>query len=136
MAKHVLGPNTQITINGTDLSDHCSNVSLEDSADEVETTGFGENYKEFIPGLKDATVTTTFFQDYGASSVDAVIGGLYYANAAGTIKIKPDTSGTVVYTMVGKVYSFPPVSGGPGDANSMEVTWRNAGTAGLTRGTA
>lgn len=136
MAKHVLGPNTRVTWNGTDLSDHISNVTLEDSKDEVEVTGFAESYKDFIPGLADATVTVTAFQDYGASSVDAVFGAAYYANAAGTIKITPDNSGTVVYTMIGKLYSFSPVNGGPGDANNTEIAIRNFGSAGLTRGTA
>lgn len=137
MGKQVLGPLSQITVNGTDLSDHCSNITLEDTADEVDVTGFKEVYREFLPGLKDATVTTTFFQDYDAASVDAVIGAMYYANAAGTIKVKADTSGTVVYTMGPcKVYSFGPVNGGVGDANTIDITFRNAGTAGLTRGTA
>jgi hypothetical protein len=135
-AKQVLGPNTQITVNGTDLSDHCTNITLEDSAQEVEVTGFKENYREFLPGLKDATITATFTQDYGASSVDAVIGALYYGNGIGTVKVKPDTAGTVVYTMLSNVYAFGPVSGGVGDANTIDVTFRNAGTAGLTRGTA
>lgn len=136
MAKHILGPNTRVTWNGTDLSSFVSNVTLEDSADEVEVTGFAESYKDFIPGLKDSTVTATFFQDYAASSVDALIGGAYYANAAGTLKINPDTTGTVVYTQISKIYSFSPVNGGPGDANNTEVSFRNFGTAGLTRGTA
>jgi hypothetical protein len=39
------------------------------------------------------------------------------------------------YTMVGRPYSWPPVSGGPGDANTIDVTFQNGGTAGLTRGT-
>lgn len=135
-AKQVLGPNTQFTINGTDLSDHCTNITLEDSADEVEVTGFKENYKEFLPGLKDATITATFVQDYGASSVDAILAPIYYGNLVGTVKVKPDTSGTVVYTMNSNIYAYGPVSGGVGDANTIDVTFRNAGTAGLTRGTA
>ncbi len=136
MAKQVLGQNTTVTINGTNLSDHVAQVTLEDSADEVEVTGFQEAYKEYLPGLKDATVTLQMFQDYGGTSVDPVIGGLYYANAAGTIKVNPDTAGTVVYTMVGKVYTFSPVDGSPGAANQTQVVFRNSGTAGLTRGTA
>lgn len=135
MAKHILGPNTRVTWNGTDLSDHVSNVTLEDSADEVEVTGMAETYKEFIPGLKDSTCTVTFFQDYAGSSVDATIGASYYANASGTLKVNPDNSGTVIYTETAKIYSFSPVNGGPGDANNMEVSFRNAGTLGLTRGT-
>lgn len=136
MSKQVLGPNTQITVNGTDLSQWCGNVTLEDSADEVEVTGFSETYKEFLPGLKDSTLTATFFQDFASGGPDAILSPLYYNNTAGTVKVKPDTSGTVVYTMVSKLYSWPPVSGGVGDANSIDVTFRNFGTAGLTRGTA
>ncbi len=136
MAKQVLGPATQITVNGTDLSQFCTNVTIEDSADEVDVTGFGEPYREFLPGLKDATLTATFLQSFGSGEVDPVIGAQYYANAIGTVKVKPDTSGTVVYTLVNKIYSFSPVAGAVGEANSTEVTFRNSGTAGLTRGTA
>ncbi len=137
MAKHILGPNSTVSWNGTALGDHATNVTLEDSADEVDVTGFQEVYREFLPGLKDATATVTFLQDYAASSVDATIGASYYANSAGTLKVNPDTSGTVVYTLApAKIYSFGPVNGGVGAANSIDVTFRNAGTAGLTRGTA
>ena len=136
MAKQVLGPDTTVTVNGTDLSQFCTNVTVEDSAEEVDVTGFSETYREFIPGLKDSSITATFLQSYGSSEVDAVLGALYYNDTAGTVKVKPDTAGTVVYTQISKIYNFPPVNGGVGDANSMDITFRNFGTAGLTRGTA
>lgn len=139
MAKQILGPNTKILVNGIDLSSHCSNVSVEDTADEVESTGFGETYREHLVGLKDAQITATFQQDYSGTSVNTVIGAMYYANTDGTVKVTPDTSsaGTTVYTLAPcKVYSFSPVSGAVGALNDMEVTFRNSGTAGLTQGTA
>lgn len=138
MAKNpnVLGPNSTFSFNGTDLSVYVRTISIEDATDEVEVTGFNESYKEYAEGLKDATITATLVQDYGAGAVDTTIGAAYYANTAGTIKVNPDKSGTVVYTMVGKIYSYNPVNGGPGDLNTIDVTIRNAGTAGLTRGTA
>ena len=135
MGKMVLGPLTRITVNTVDLSDHCLSVTVEDSADEVDVTGFQETYREFLPGLKDATITATFLQDYGSSSVDATLAAMYAGTAAGTVKVTPDTSGTVVYTLISRLYGFSPVSGGVGDANSMDVTFRNAGTVGLSRGT-
>jgi hypothetical protein len=59
-----------IAINGTVLSDHASSLAIEDSADEVEFTAFSTaGYKEFGQGLKDCTITATFFQDFAASSV-------------------------------------------------------------------
>lgn len=136
MPKQVLGPNTKITVNGTDLSQFCTNISLSDSADDVDVTGFSETYREFLPGLKDAEIGATFEQAYGSSEVDAILAAMYSASVAGTVKVTPDTSGTVVYTMVSRLYQYGPVNGGVGDANTIDVTWKNAGTAGLTRGTA
>lgn len=140
MAKQMLGPLTEIrvlygTVNA-DLSTWCTNLTAEDSADEVEVTGFKEAYKEYLPGLKDSTISASFVQDMAANAVDSTLAPLYLNNLAGTVKIKPDTSGTVVYTQVSQLYSYGPVSGGPGDVNSIDVTFRNFGTAGLTRGTA
>jgi hypothetical protein len=136
VAKQIVGPKSKVLVNGTDLSAFCTSFTVEDSADEVDVTGFGEIYREFIPGLKDANSSGDFLVSYGSGEVDAVIGAQYYADATGTIKITPDTSGTVVYTLVNKVYSYNPFAGAVGEANSTTVAFRNASTAGLTRGTA
>ena len=136
MGKNILGPNTTVKWNGTDLSTWCTNVTLNDSADEVDVTGFSETYREFQPGLKDASIDTSFIQDFASGGPDATLSPSYYNQTAGTLKVNPDTSGTVVYTLVSKIYSFAPVNGGPGAANTIDVTFRNSGTAGLTRGTA
>ena len=135
MAKQVLGPDTSVTVNGTDLSQWVTNVTVEDSAEEVDVTGFSETYREFETGLKDTTITCTFLQDYSAGGPDVVLSALYYADTAGTVKVNPDTGGTVVYTAISKMYGWSPVSGGVGEANSIDVSFRLSGTAGLTRGT-
>lgn len=134
MAKEVLR-NVKITVNGTDLSDHCSQVSIEDTAEEVDFTAFGAGYREFGQGLKDATITATFFNDHAATSVADTLQAMYSSGNAGTVKIWPDASGTVVYTQVSKLYSQPTLAGAVGEANTVEATFRNAGTAGVTRGT-
>lgn len=136
MAKQVLGPASQVTWNGTDISQWVTNISVEDTRDEVDVTGFGETYREFTDGLGDASVTMTVLQDTAASATDATLYPSYANRTAGTLKFKANTSGTIVYTLVGKIYSWPPVSGGVGDANTIDVSIRNSGTAGLTRGTA
>ena len=133
--KQILGPNTKLTVNGTDLSQFASDITINDAANDVDVTGFGETYTQHLNGIKDASVDVTFFQSYGASEVDATIGALYYANTSGTVKVTPDTNGTVVYTMIGQIQSFTPVAGAVGAANSTSVTFINSGTAGLTRGT-
>ncbi len=136
MAKQVLGPPSTFTVNGTDLSQWCTNVTIEDSREEVDVTGFGTSFREFVPGLRDSTITATFVMDYVSGGPDQVLGPLYFNQTAGTVKINPDTAGTVVYTQVSKVYNWPPVNGGPGEVSTADVTFRNFGTAGLTRGTA
>lgn len=135
MAKHILGPLTKVTVNGTDISQWVTNVTVEDTADEVDVTGMGEQFREYIRGIRDMTVTLTVVNDGVAGGPDAVISPLYYNDVAGTVKVTPDTSGTIVYTAISKPYGWSPVSGAVGDANTIDVTFRNAGTLGLTRGT-
>ena len=136
MAKHILGPNTTVTINGTDISQYVTNVTVEDTAEEVDVTGMSEDFREYTRGIRDMSVTLTFLQDYASGGPDALISPLYYNDTAGTVKVNPQTSGTVVYTAISKPYGWSPVSGAVGAANTVDVTFRNASTAGLTRGTA
>ena len=135
MAKQLLGPRTRITINGVDLSDHCTSITTSDETEEQDVTGFAESYREMADSLKTASIDTTFIQDYASGSVDATIGSIYYSTNNGTVKVNPDTTGTVVYTLVARPTSYNPVSGGPGDASTIDTTWSARGTVGLTRGT-
>jgi hypothetical protein len=48
----------------------------------------------------------------------------------------PDAAGTIVYTQTSRLYQNPMLAGAVGDANTIDATFRNAGTAGITRGTA
>lgn len=136
MAKQLLGPRTRITVNAVDLSDHCTSINLNDETEEQDVTGMGVQYREMADSLKTASLETTFIQDYSSGSVDATIGAIYSGTTSGTLKVTPDTSGTVTYTLIGRPNSYNPVSGGPGEASTITTTWSNRGTAGLTRGTA
>lgn len=72
MAKHVLR-DAQVTVNAVDLSDHVSSVTIETSRPEVDVTSMGADYMETIPGIPDATITVTFFNDYAAGEVYATL---------------------------------------------------------------
>jgi hypothetical protein len=141
MGKFVL---TSVTtsINGVDFSDHLVSVALDLSADEVETTAFGgSGFRTRVGGLKDASITLSFHNDFGSSgseAVDSTIYNLYGSNA--TVVVRP-TSGSVSasnpsYTGVFLVSQVNPISGSVGDLATRDVTWPTAGTAGITRGTA
>jgi hypothetical protein len=134
MAKEVL-TQASVLVNSVDLTDHASSVSMEDSANEVDVTSFSVNdYTEFIPGMKDANVTVSFFNDHAAGSVADTLQPLYTSGGTFPLRIKPDISGTVAYTMTARLYTNPLLSGGVGDANTIDVTFRNAGTLGIVRG--
>jgi hypothetical protein len=136
MAKEILR-NVKITVGGTDLSDHCSSVTLEDTAEEVDFTSFSASgYREFGQGLKDSTISASYFNDHAASSVADTHQALYSSGGTFAVKVWPDAAGTVVYTQVSRLYTNPLIAGAVGDANTVDVTYRNAGTAGVTRGTA
>ncbi len=139
MAKFVL-TNAYVAINGTAISDHCSSVTVEDSADEIEFTSFSANqYREFGQGLHDATITLTVFQDYAGSSVYSILQPLYASGGTFGIEVRPInatvTATNPKATMTGRLYSFNPIAGAVGDAATTDISIRNAGTAGLVMGT-
>jgi hypothetical protein len=139
MAKMVLR-DAYVAINGTALSNFASHVDIEDEADEIDFTGFSTaGYREFGQGLKDATINVTWFQDFAANSVHAILQPLYSSGGTFAIEVRP-TSGAVSATnpkatMTARLYSYSGLAGDVGDALTMDTSFRNAGTAGLTWGT-
>lgn len=136
MAKEVLR-NVKITVNSVDLTDHCSSVTLDDTADEVEVTAFGtDGYRDYLQGLKTAGIEAEFFNDHAASSVADTLQPLYDSGGTFGVKVWPDAEGTIVYTQISRMYSNPMLAGAVGDANTISAKFAHAGTAGITRGTA
>lgn len=140
MAKQVLR-DCFISIDGTDLSNFVSSVTINDSADDVDLTGFGPSgYREHGVGLKDASIELDVFQDYARASVDAVCYPLYASGSAFPVIVRPTSDAASEtnprYSMTGRLMTYTPLDGAPGDANRTRLSITNAGTAGLVRGTA
>lgn len=139
MAKIVLR-DARVEVNGVNLSDHVSEVSIETSRDEVDVTAFGANNKEMLAGLGDATITMTVFQDFAAASVDATLWPLSSTTTPFTVKVRPTTNAISAtnpeYSMSALMFSYSPIAGSVGEASSTEVEFRNATQAGLTRAVA
>jgi hypothetical protein len=129
-----------LAINGTVLSNYASHIDIDDSAEEIDFTGFSTNgYKEIGQGLKDATINVTWFQDFAASGVHSILQPLY--SSGGTFSVEVRSSSTTVTatnpkaTMTGRLYSYSGIAGDVGAALTMDIAIRNAGTAGLVWGT-
>jgi len=132
--------NAYIAINGTALSDHCSSLTINDEADKVEFTSFsGNGYREFGQGLKDGSVDCTFFQDFAAGSVHAILQPLYSSGGTFAVEVRPDSaaasSTNPKLTFTGRLYNYSGFGGQVGDASEMDASFANAGTAGLVWGT-
>jgi hypothetical protein len=126
----------KVTIGTTVLSDSIASVTLDITTDEVETTAFGSTYRTRIGGLKDASVSLDFHQDFGAGSVDALLFPLMGSTVA--VKIAP-TSGTITatnpeYRFDALVTQYQPFAGAVGDLATLSITWPVSGE--VVRGTA
>lgn len=125
-----------VSINGTDFSANLNSVELSQEADDLETTAFGSSWRTRIGGLKQASLTLNFMQDFGAGSVDATLNPLLGSLA--TVVIKP-TSGTVTstnptFTMTALCTQYSPFASSVGDIATLSVTWPVSGS--VVRGTA
>ena len=126
----------KITVGTANLSTSVNSVTLDITADEVETTAFGSSYRTRIGGLKDASVSLDFMQDFGAGAVDALLFPRLGSTVA--VKIAP-TSGTVTatnpqYEFNALVTQYSPYAGAVGDLATLSVSWPVDGA--VTRATA
>lgn len=126
----------KITVGTAVLSTSLASVTLDISADEIETTSFGNSYRTRIGGLKDASVSLDFHQDFGAGAIDALLFPLLGSTVA--VAIAP-TSGTVTatnpeYRFDALVTQYQPFAGAVGDLATLSVTWPVTGE--VVRGTA
>jgi hypothetical protein len=135
MAKFVT-TDYKVTVNGTDFSTSLSSVELAIESDDVETTAFGSTFRTRVGGLKTASLTLDFMQDFAASSVDATLFPLL--NTIATVVMVP-TSGAVTatnpsYTATCLVNQYSPLASSVGDLATLSVTWPTSGT--VSRATA
>jgi hypothetical protein len=114
-----------ISLNSQSLSGSIAAVSISESAAEVEITAFGNTHTQRVSGLKDASVSLDFHQDFGAGGVHSIIQPLLGSYA--TVTVVP-TSGSVSatnpsITVVALVTEYSPVDASIGDLATFSVSW-------------
>ena len=125
-----------VSINGTQFGTSLNSVELTIEADDLETTAFGGTYRTRVGGLKSASVTLNFMQDFAASSVDQTLNGLV-GSIATVVMIPNGTAVTATnpsYTANCLVTQYSPFASSVGDLATFSVTWPVTGT--VSRGTA
>lgn len=123
----------EILVNDVDLSDRCTQVTIEDTADEVDATAFqGGGYKQLVVGLKDATITATFEQDFSSGSTHDTLSAIYAdPDTPIDVKVKGTNAATGTTNpqavMSARLFSYRMLGGGPGELATTEASFRNAG---------
>ena len=114
-----------IEINGSDFSSSLAAVTTSLSAEEQETTAFGNEYRSRISGLKDASISLEFHQDFGAASVDATLYPLLGSEATVVVKPTSDAIGSTNpgFSAVYLVTEYSPFDSSVGDLATLSVEW-------------
>ena len=125
MARIVL-TNAYISVGGVDLSDLVASVTLNETFDVVETTGFSSTAaKTRVAGLEDNSITLEFHQDYATGEVEQTIYPLLGTAAA--VIVKPNGSSTSAfnpsYTCSAIISEWTAINGSVGELATASVTW-------------
>lgn len=124
MAKFV-AKDYDITIEGESFSTSLASVSLSLTAEEQETTAFGQNFRSRVSGLKDAEISLDFHQDFGAAAVDATLFPLLGTEVEVVVKPTTDAIGATNPGFTGTflVVEYSPFDSSVGDLATFSVSW-------------
>lgn len=129
-----------IEIDGVDLSDRATQVTIDTPTDDVDLTTFGSDYHEHGQGLKDATITVTFIQDLDAGQVDATLWPLHESGDTFPVVVRANSAvaaaGNPEWQMTAILLNYSPIAGSVGEASTTDVSFTNASQTGVTRVTA
>jgi hypothetical protein len=128
----------KVMVNNVDLSTHAFGVEGMDEKAKVDVSGFGGT-KEYLPGVRDQTVTVSFLNDRAANSVHATLKALYESGSAFPFYVQPDSSaGTSVTNPIfggtASLYSFP-FGASLDEREEMEIEFSPATSSGFQWGT-
>lgn len=114
-----------IVVNGTNLSDHVSQVAVNLSKDDVETTSFSGGGRERMAGLKDDSFELNFQQDFAPASVDAVLYPLYDNETEFEVEVRAADAAVSAtnpsYTGTCILLEYSPLDGKVGDLSETKV---------------
>jgi len=125
-----------VAVNGTDISSHVSELTLNMSAELLDETAMGDDTRVRKGGLLVWSFDITLHQDYEASQVDATFFPIIGTSSCW--EIRPESSGVAAnnpsYTGIGLVETYNPVAGTVGSLLDTSITVQSKST--LTRSVA
>lgn len=128
--------NAMVLINGVDLSDHCSKVTLTDNRNPVDITAMGATNLSVTKGLGDGGASFDFYQDFAAGKVHATLQPLIGSSSTVTVEVRAVNAArsatNPAFLMSGLLFNYPMLDGKVGDANSATYEFKNGSQTGIT----
>jgi hypothetical protein len=115
-----------LKINAIDLSDHCTSVTLNQTADELEVTAMGDSSHKFVKGLESATLTVSFLNDQAAASVLDTLSDAFGTTVAFKLLQDKDTAVSAtnkLFTGDILINNLTPINGAVGDMSTQDITF-------------
>jgi len=129
--------NAMVLVNGVDLSDHVSKVTLTDSRTSVDITAMGATSLAVTKGLGDAKVSLDMFQDFAAAKVHATLQPLIGSTTPVAIEVRPvnaarSATNPAFLMSGGLLMTYPMLDGKVGDANAATYEFVNGSQSGVS----
>lgn len=122
--------NCQVNLAGTDISRWVKSVSLNNDIEPVESTGFGQNTKSFLSGLRDSKISLALNHDFDPAAIDSLLWGIFDARVPENLTVKPTTAtvgpGNPAFTTTVFLQSYAPLSAQIGDIAETSVEFVQA----------
>lgn len=118
-----------LTVDGVDLSDYVTSVTLNQSFDELEVTAMGDSGHRYVKGLESGSITIDFLNDNGSTGVLKTLGDNWGDNVVVTVKNSGDavSAANPLYTMTVLINNLTPINGAVGDISMQSVTFNVSG---------
>jgi hypothetical protein len=123
-----------LTVDGVDLSDHVTSITINRTFDELEVTAMGDSGHKYVKGLEASSITVDFLNDTATGEVLQTLQENWGTSVTVTAK---QTSGATsatnpLYTMTCLINNTTDINGSVADLSTQSVTWNVNGTIAVT----
>ncbi len=120
-----------ISVAGTNLSNRCTKLEVDDGYDEVTVTAMSNTASNVAIGLAKQSIKATFLQDFGASSTHVTLQAAKGTSVAIVVRPTSAVKGTTNPEWTGTLLlpTYNPIGAQVGDKYEVSVEFKTIGTA-------
>ena len=126
MGAPVILTDAQVTIDGVDMTSFTSQVSIDQSLDDVDVTTFGSGgARERIAGIGDGTFGISMFQSWETNEVNDTLSGIVGTVVA--VTVQPTAGATAAtnpeYQFDVLITEWTPMQASAGEVATVDASW-------------